>query len=256
MSRAMSFLRAAFLAALSWYVYYQLAVFFNSNQPVFLASIVLGSIIIHEMGHWVVMEYNGIKTHLVFYLVVGGAMADKRYQHVMKNLPWSNQAAIYMAGVIAHLALVLISWFFQWGGLITAERLSRIANLNGLFIMFNLLPWWKLDGGHFMRVLFNSVPEKNDERFVRWISLFVTFAIGLMIGLRARYFMRTLPDFTLFFVLFFWGLHFRATHDDTKGSRSRLAMSKRSQIAWASIYVACLIISFLLVGLLPHWAYS
>jgi len=254
MSRWISLTGAAIMAAANWWIYYKLAAALRSDQPEFIATILLVSILIHEIGHWIVMEYNGIKTYFVFLVIAGGVLPFKRYRERFKQLPWSNMAAVYMSGVIGNIIMVLGSVFLLRCGYLTGEEFLRILNLNGLLITYNLLPWWIFDGGHFSKLLFNSVSEDRDERYVRWMGIFVAAAFALMLMVKAQYFIKNIIDFILVFCLILWGLHFRATHDDPKGSRNNLAIKRSSQTAWAVCYVVCMIAGLIAFGFTPHWA--
>lgn len=237
------------IAVVTWlvslYVFYW---FFESKlysaNPWFAASIVMISIAVHELGHQLMMERNGLRTTLFFAVILGGAVPHKPDQ--LKQLSWNQQASIYLAGVIGNVLVVVAGWLLFSVGVLSGEHASQIANVNGLLIMWNLVPWAIFDGGRFAKILFNSIPEDRDLRQVLLISF--------VIGVSAIFGMLVVNgDVSLAFLLMFWGLHFQAHHDDPTGSSSRLAMTRSQIKMWTVVYCGLMIFAMILVAKTPFW---
>lgn len=247
MKRLYSLLFALSTFVATWWVYTLVCPhLFPKLDPVFFATSVIVSVLVHELGHWLVFEKNGIKTHLVFLVVLGGASPWSEYAKRLKNLPWSTHAAVALAGVMGNLAVVVGGWLVYLFGYLTWDQWSRLANLNGELILYNMLPFGILDGGRFAKLLFNSVPEWEDGK----VMLRMTATIGLLILMIALF---SPERFMLTFWLFFWGLHFQSNHDDPNGSYSHLAMDRKQQERWAAVYLAMIFSGLILLATTTKW---
>ncbi len=94
MKRSTGILVAVGTAALNWLVFLQTGKWLHFQDPAFFATAITMTLVIHELGHLVVLEANGIKTHLIFLVILGGAMPDPSCKDKLDKLPWSNKAAI------------------------------------------------------------------------------------------------------------------------------------------------------------------
>lgn len=246
MSRWIGIPLAVTTAFLNWLVFYKVAAYFHSKDPIFIANILILAIVLHELGHLIILESHGIKTHLIFLVVMGGAISDPKYNVKRKQLSWSTLAAVSLAGVTANVLMVIGSFVLYWTGLLTSGQLSQIANLNGVLILYNLLPLWIFDGGHFAKFLFNSIPEDKDFGYMVRIAATVGI-MAIMATILSKY------DFTITFCLIFWGLHFQSHHDDPRGSYSQLAMTRKQQCNWASYYVLLISLGIVLMAATKKW---
>jgi hypothetical protein len=125
----------------------------------------------------------------------------------------------------------------------------QIITLNGVLILWNMIPWGIFDGGRFAKLFFNSISEERDQVWVfRLVSI---IGIGFLL-----IFMSTgqLPMMAM--LLVGWGLHFQANHDDPRGSHSKLAMSASAQRNWAGVYVSLVLISLLISVTTPNWCHN
>ncbi|MFC1662719.1 hypothetical protein ACFL04_00955 [Patescibacteria group bacterium] len=248
-SRVIGLVVALVTAAANWLVFYWVAVKFGSPAPEFIAWIVLLSVVLHEIGHLIVLEANGIKTYLVFLVILGGAIPDPKHKDKYLGLPHHTLAQIYLAGVTLNLLMVLGSVVLYWLGDISARELGQITNLSGIMILFNLLPIWIFDGGRFAKIFFDSSPEDKDTGYV----IKFTAIIGVVFFL-----LTLLTEYSFIFslLLLFWGLHFRANHDDPMGSHSKQAMSKKQLKGWAYYYAALMILAAYFMASTDKWYIS
>lgn len=237
---------AAASAAVSWFVYYELAVYFGSVSPMFIANALIVSLFVHELGHMIAMEWNGVKARILFLVVMGGTEPMKGYEGKMKRLPWNKRCAIAMAGSVG-TALVVLGTFVLWlWGFVTTDVLERMTNMNGILLYFNLLPFWMLDGSRFARILFDSVPEHNDLDYVLGMGLLAFFGAVVMLFTFGQNFL-----FTTWF--FMYGLNYRAKRDDPHGSRNHLAMTREQTRFWAVAYTALFVLGVLFAAGSPFW---
>lgn len=246
MSRWIGIPLAVGTAIFNWWIFYKIAEHYHSINPFFIANILMLAIVLHEIGHLVVMEKNGIKTHLIFLVILGGAITDPKYAKKLKVLPWSTLAAIYIAGVTTNVLMVLCSFILQQMGYLTSGQLAQIVNLNGCLILYNLLPFWIVDGGRFTKILFDSISEDRDFGF----AIKIAATVGI-IAIMAS--VLSLRNFILTAWLIFWGLHFKANHDDPQGSFSSRAMTRRQQSNWAIYYIILISIGIIFLAITKTW---
>lgn len=231
---------------LNYWAFYGIASLFGSKIPHFIAISLTVSMFVHELGHLIVMEANGVPSMMVFLVLLGGAGPLPRGRERDKNLNWGNQAAIMLAGVAGNLAIILAVGLFWSLGYVSADTCLRTWNLNAILIMWNLFPLWKLDGGHFTQLLFDSIDENRDTKYEMGLSA-AFFAILIMV-------LVICGKFNLFnFWLFFWGLHYKANHDDRPGSQNIKKIPLQSQKWWAILYLVMIGIGVVILSSTPVW---
>jgi Zn-dependent protease len=236
MKRSTGFIIAIVTAILSLISYYYIAQWLHVVDPWFTAWVLLIAIMVHEMGHLIAFEAFGIKTHIFFLVILGGALPDPKYQHIFEKFSSTKKATIYFAGIAGNLAIVLVSWLLFGLDAIDRETFGRIANLNGNLVLFNLLPLWTLDGGRFAGLLFDSIPESQDTSYAKLIGI-VTIG-GLIAVMIASNKMLLLPA-----VLMIHGLKKKSETDDPHGSSRRGAFRSGERFVWIGMWIA-----FVLIG--------
>ncbi|MBU1890446.1 hypothetical protein KJ782_03050 [Patescibacteria group bacterium] len=238
MSRWVGIPGAAITAALNWVVFFLGAQMLHSSRPEFIATILIVSLVIHELAHLITMEAYGIKGHIAFLAILGGAMPDKDYERVMQRLPWTKVAAIALAGATACVIVIIVSFLLGLLKVLPLEDVLRIVSLNGWIILLCLIPRWMFDGGYFIKALFNSISEDRDARYVEIMTSVIGIAMIALLVYKAKHMLQFIPVF----FLIFWGLQFWSTHDNPRGSRSQLAMTRTQQARWAVYYVFLVIV--------------
>lgn len=241
MSRLTSWLIAVVSGAVTWFVYAWAAAKFGSPDPTWVASALLISVVFHELCHWAMMEKNGIKAHVIFLVIIGGAFPDPSGTEHFRALPWGTRTAIFLAGVIGNLALACGALLLAWVGLLSDKHLGQFVQLNAGLILFNLLPFGILDGGRFAKLLFDSVPEERDLAFAQVIT--IGAALGAIVSMIA---FRNFPAITQ--LLFAVGAYTGATRDDPAGSYDRKAMHLRTCWRWTAVYIGLIVVSMLLTA--------
>lgn len=248
MKRFIGLVVAVATAALNWWVFYSIAVHFHSQDPWFMATALLASVVVHELGHLSVLEANGIRTYLVFLVILGGAIPDPSQKARLNHLPWNTKALIYLAGVFGNTLVIIAGLVMMANDAITPQQYQSLVNLNAVLILFNLFPVFIFDGGRFAKVLFDSIPEDKDAMYVFVIWAVYAVAVGTVSLL-------THQLYTTGLLVLLWGLHFQAKHDDVNGSHNRLAMKSGQIKAWATVYVLLLAVSLYLSTLSKTWMY-
>lgn len=186
-------------------------------------GIVFVSILVHELGHAVLMRYHGEAARIVLYAMGGLAISEDSWMAMRRKgtRQPGEQVAISAAGPVAGFlfAGVIIGILYALGGSIGVVRVSQIipyfyvtslgslggtnlsvywAELFGaaLFVniywgMVNLVPVFPLDGGQIARAIFIKVDPWDGIRKSLWVSVIVggliaVFGLGngeLFIGL-------------------------------------------------------------------------
>lgn len=226
---------------LNWFIYYRILAHFGSSVPAFLATVFVVSIVVHELCHVLAMEAHGIKAFFFLAVILGGAVPYPNQTKKYEGLPWSGLAAIAIAGVLGNFAVIGVATLLYLGGFWSVTEFLAVVNLNAGLILFNVLPLGILDGGRFTKVLFDSVPERQDFAYVRTFIAFAGFCIIAVAVWQKQILL--LPAFLLV-----RGLIYKAKEDDPAGSWNRKAMRPTEQRLWGVLYVVILCVSILLVG--------
>lgn len=242
--RLLSVAIAVATAALNWLIFWKIANLFPSiKNSLFIANILIVAIIVHELGHFIVLEASGIRTHLIFAVIFGGAISSKRQ---LNQLPWSRCALMSLAGVMGNALLVISSIILYLVGILTSTQLSQIVNLNGALILWNLMPLWILDGGRFAKVIFDSLPEGRDTAYV--YKIWIPFSIvALIAGALSGHL------FLINAFLIQIGLHRRADYDDPKGSTDPQAITENQVKKLTNLYLGLLTSAVVMLAITRSW---
>jgi Zn-dependent protease len=146
------------------------------------ALVLVGSILIHEYGHYFWMGKESIKKRDMFMVPPFGAMA-------ISKEPWPTlgaEARIALAGPAFGLLAPCLFYLLLLltGNLMWAAGVALAAFIN----LFNLLPIAILDGGRVTRSLLQSINQKLEITFtaisLAGIAVFIFFTplFGLFIG--------------------------------------------------------------------------
>ena len=246
MNRSVSVLVAVITFILNWFLFWKGAEYFGFREPSFIATLIMGALLIHELGHWVMFEVNGVKAHIFFAVILGGAVPASDYIERFKRLRWSKRAAIYLAGVVGNLIMVACAAVLYGLGFLSGSHLEQVANLNGILIALNLIPFGMLDGARFVTLLFDSVSEDRDWRFAMTLGATIGIII-LAVSLTSS------QSWTGTNFMLYLGLVMKSKNDDPRGSFNRLAMTPLQQRWFAAVYAMLFVAGVLLSSFTPSW---
>ncbi|MGH8021672.1 MAG: site-2 protease family protein, partial [Opitutaceae bacterium] len=121
-----------------------------------------GCVLLHEFGHAFAARRYGIRTPDITMLPIGGLARLER----MPDKP-SQELVVALAGpavnvVIAALAIGVFGFRFDWRALSALDQPGvsfgdKIASVNVMLVLFNLIPAFPMDGGRVLRALLAMV---------------------------------------------------------------------------------------------------
>lgn len=140
----------------------------NPARGLALVGIILGSVVLHEMGHALVAMHAGISPKAIILLPIGGITLLDETQHPIEPgaLTWKRDIRIALAGPMVNLIIAFASasillavapeiqlWAKPY---IHSHNLPRSLVWANLWLaIFNFLPAYPLDGGRVLRAIFS-----------------------------------------------------------------------------------------------------
>ncbi|MBX9684645.1 MAG: site-2 protease family protein [Hyphomicrobium sp.] len=182
-----------------------------------VAAMLLGVILVHELGHVVAMRWAGIPVRGIYFVpffggvAVGDGVARTELQRGLVAL---------MGPGFSLLPTALLIFASAQSGDETLDKLAfTSAALNG----FNLLPIFPLDGGHIMQALLSRTGRETLRAF-QAVTLFAGIVLAGWVG-----------DLLLMALL---GLVGPSTLKRSDPSTPRIPMLTRSDTVWLSVAYA------------------
>lgn len=203
------------------------------------ASVIIGSTLAHEIGHMIMLEKKGIRTHLFFLVLLAGVFFAKSERRKFSKLNFSEQAAIKLSGVIGNLFFVagcaVLFLFHQ----LTKSELELVMSINGAFILYNLIPFWILDGKMFVDAVLHSLDKERGQDFARHTSVTV-FAVAALLVLFTNHWFVAAP------ILFSICLVQQAKKIKPWGNYRRIMTSRQLRF-WSALYIVLIASGMLLL---------
>lgn len=137
-----------------------LILYFIVTQQLHMYSLLLLSLAVHEIGHVSVAKILHVRIRRLVLLPYGG-------QLLVMPTSAKNMLCISLAGPIATLFLLLLSWHFDWQTLIMFQL---------IILLFNCLPIWPLDGG---QIVYYSLKMSFNMRYAVFMGYSFTTAVLL-----------------------------------------------------------------------------
>ena len=176
----------------------------SASYVLFLAGLI-GSVLLHEMGHAFVGRRFGVRTTEIIMFPIGGLSRMERMLRPTEEL------LIAIAGPIVNLLLSFGIFAYMYSQHIAvpiqlsellqptdANAVARLAYANLVLAGFNLLPAFPMDGGRILRALLSYIrPEDEATRLAAWLGRMLAISIALY-GLLAPQFM------LVFFAMFIY----------------------------------------------------
>jgi Zn-dependent protease len=168
-----------------WFSYYQVAGFSGAVQGVLFILILFACVLLHEFGHAFAALAFGIRTPDITLLAIGGVARLNR----IPDKPWQ-ELVVAIAGPLVNvvIAAVLIFVIHVTAGFQQVEQLdnpriellAKVASVNVMLVLFNLIPAFPMDGGRVLRALLAmAMPYARATQIAAWIGqgLAVVFAV-------------------------------------------------------------------------------
>ncbi len=157
----------------------------------YLISILLGALLLHEFGHYLMMKVFKYKDLNMLFIPFMGAMVSGR----KKEYSQIQSAIMIMAGPLPGILLGVSLLLFGWIG--PMDLSIQLGLILILLNVLNLVPVDPLDGGQLMRVLFFNRFEFTQLIFAIASSLVIALSgiyfnswiiiiFGLLLGFRVK----------------------------------------------------------------------
>ena len=163
------------------------------------------SLLFHDMAHAWVAASMRIRTLEIVILPIGGLARYERRLQPFQELwialagPFSN--LLISAAIFGYMALTRQSLQIDPGALLAPSNdnvVQRLAFVNLLFAVFNLIPAFPMDGGRILRALLSMVrPAEEATRMATWMGRMLAISMGL-------YGLFTAQFLLVFFAFFIW----------------------------------------------------
>jgi Zn-dependent protease len=173
-----------------WFSYYQIAGFAGAVQGVLFILALFACVLLHEFGHAFAARGFGIETPDITLLPIGGVARLSR----IPEKPWQ-ELVVAIAGPLVNvvIAAALISVIHGSAALEQLEYLespriellAKLASVNVMLVLFNLIPAFPMDGGRVLRALLAmAMPYAQATQIAAWIGqgLAVVFGIFGLFG--------------------------------------------------------------------------
>jgi Zn-dependent protease len=171
----------------------------------FLAGL-LASMLLHDLAHAWVASRLRLRTIEIVMLPIGGLARYERPLRPLEEL-WIALAGplanlLIAAGIFAYLAASRAPVRIDFGYLLLSvggDVIQRLAFVNVLLALFNLVPAFPMDGGRVLRALLSLIrPAEEATRTATWIGRMLAISMGLY-GLFAPAYI-----VLVFFAFFIW----------------------------------------------------
>src|SRR5260370_5528087 len=168
-----------------WFSYYQVAGFAGAVQGVLFILSLFACVLLHEFGHAFAARGFGIGTPDITLLPIGGVARLSR----IPEKPWQ-ELVVAIAGPLVNLVIAAALIFVIPGSAPLEqleylespriELLAKLASVNVMLVLFNLIPAFPMDGGRVLRALLAmAMPYARATQIAAWIGqgLAVLFCI-------------------------------------------------------------------------------
>jgi Zn-dependent protease len=141
-----------------WFSYYEIAGVDGATQGVLFILALFACVLLHEFGHAFAARAFGIQTPDITLLPIGGVARLSR----IPDEPWQ-ELLVAVAGPLVNvvIAAALIFVVHEAAPLDQLESienprvelLAKLASVNIVLVLFNLIPAFPMDGGRVLRAL-------------------------------------------------------------------------------------------------------
>lgn len=150
------------------------------------------SIVIHELGHALVMRHFGDRQVSILLYAFGGLARGNRW------LSRQEDVFVSAAGPFTQLAAAVVMWWVldAWkpGSPLVYYTLRSFQEISIFWALLNLLPIIPLDGGHISRALFGPMRQRAS----------LTLSLACSVGMAVYAFQYFSTMSVIFFGMFAW----------------------------------------------------
>lgn len=143
-------------------------------------------VVLHELGHATAARRYGIRTHSITLYPIGGLAALDRIPEAPRQ-----EVVVALAGPAVNvvIAFLLVGLFgaridmraLQEFGTPEADFLSRLATVNLLLAVFNMIPAFPMDGGRLLRALLGfGMPRARATQIAARIGQLFAIVLGFV----------------------------------------------------------------------------
>src|SRR5271166_356707 len=168
-----------------WFSYYQVAGFEGAVQGVLFILALFACVLLHEFGHAFAARGFGIETPDITLLPIGGVARLSR----IPEEPWQ-ELVVAIAGplvnVVIAAALILVIHTnatleqLEYLESPRIELLAKLASVNVMLVLFNLIPAFPMDGGRVLRALLAmAMPYARATQIAAWIGQGLAVVFGI-----------------------------------------------------------------------------
>lgn len=168
-----------------WFSYYQVGGVTGAVQGVLFILALFFCVLLHEFGHAFAARAFGIQTPDITLLPIGGVARLNR----IPDKPWQ-ELIVAIAGPLVNvfIAAVLILVVRKSAALDQLEYLespriellAKLASINVMLVLFNLIPAFPMDGGRVLRALLAmAMPYARATQIAAWIGQGLAVVFGI-----------------------------------------------------------------------------
>ena len=163
----------------------------------------------HKMGHLICHILLGMKPNKIELKPYGVSISfkiipkDYNKKIMNGNILEIKKILIALAGPLTNLLIILIAININ----INMFLILKIIYSNLLLILFNLIPFYPLDGGRIIKSIIHLIlGKRKSEYYINYISL-INLVIITFIGSITIIYIQNLAIF--FIIIFLWGLYIK-----------------------------------------------
>ena len=168
-----------------WFSYYQVAGLPGAVQGVLFILSLFACVLLHEFGHAFAARAFGIATPDITLLPIGGVARLTR----LPDKPWQ-ELVVAIAGPLVNVVIAAALIFvvhrsaeleqLQYLESPRVELLSKLASVNVMLVLFNLIPAFPMDGGRILRALLAmALPYTQATQIAAWIGQGLAIVFGI-----------------------------------------------------------------------------
>jgi len=174
------------LLAWIWYMHYRIGGTAEAWEGVFFVLLLFGCVLLHEFGHVFAARYYGIPTPDITLLPIGGVARLQR----MPDKP-VEELVVAAAGPLVNVVIAAVL-FLILGRISDPEHaahledpridlMSRLASVNVMLVLFNLIPAFPMDGGRVLRALLAMrLPYARATQIAATVGQGLAFVFGFV----------------------------------------------------------------------------